>query len=369
MFPKRQVTTTSMNTEPFNARAELVRRRILSAVNNTQEINHRRSREDLFPDVNRVGLGVAVEWESMGEQFVSDALLTRARNLGIELEHIGLTLGTVLRNIDLSDELDTERIALLHQLLLERKVIFFHDQKLGSKQLIKFARYFGELDAFPFSVKGDNPLLLELDHDEQHPGNQNGWHTDVTWMEKPSLGSVAQCVLVPPVGGDTLFSDSHAVYQGLAPKLQDSLQYLAGINDYRSFLGNATFKQLPAELIAEIKSIIPFGVSHPLLRTHPETDKTGLFLHAGFLRQDSLYDTRTGQAMDEGESQKIIAQIVHQHARPEYTCRFTWREGSVAFWDNRAVQHYANSDYYPHRRILQRVAISGDRPYYRPNAV
>ena len=108
-------------------------------------------------------------------------------------------------------------------------------------------------------------------------------------------------------------------------------------------------------------------MSHPILRTHPDTGQTTVFLHAAFIRHDSLYDNRRDDPLGASESRKIVAELSQQHARPEYTCRFQWREGSVAFWDNRAVQHYATSDYYPHRRKLRRVTISGDRPFYSPS--
>ncbi len=118
-------------------------------------------------------------------------------------------------------------------------------------------------------------------------------------------------------------------------------------------------------MIDEIKSRIPFGVTHPLVRTHPETGKQALYIHGGFLRHDSLFDERTGEPLDEAESREIVAQLLKQHARPEYICRFPWEVGSIAFWDNRAVQHYAASDYYPHKRLLRRVTVSGDRPFHR----
>lgn len=196
--------------------------------------------------------------------------------------------------------------------------------------------------------------------------SQNGWHTDVTWMEKPSMGSIAQCIEVPPVGGDTLFSDSHACFLGLPSDYQQRLQHLCGINDYRIFLMSSGPAELPDDIIEGIKTEIPFGVSHPLLRTHPETGKTSLYIHGGFLRHDSLYDVRSGDTLDTSESQQIVNFLLQQHAKPEYVCRFKWLPGSIAFWDNRAVQHYAASDYYPHQRLLRRVTVSGDQPYYDP---
>ena len=322
-------------------------------------------RERLFPSFNRVGLGVALEYEKMGERPVSEELQARADELGFEFEHLGITIGSVIHGIDLKQTHTPERIRFIRDVLLERKVVFFRDQHLTEDEQVAFGRQFGDLDAFPFGPAGDNPYILEIRHGRNSPGAENGWHTDVTWMEWPSLGSIAQCIEVPPVGGDTLFSDSHACYLGLPAELQKRIEHLSGINDYRNFL-MARGPGLPDDLVETIKKEIPFGVSHPLLRTHPETGKTGLYIHGGFLRHDSLYDVRSDEKLDRAESEAIVRELLQQHSRPEYTCRFKWMPGSIAFWDNRAVQHYAASDYHPHKRVLRRVTVSGDKPFYDP---
>jgi taurine dioxygenase len=324
-----------------------------------QRAHATRSRDQLFYPDNRAGLGVAEEYERMGNQPVSNTLQAQADEHGVRFEHVGLTLGTVLHNIDLKQTLTLELVTLVRNTLLERKVIFFRDQNLNEDQQVEFARNFGELDAFPFGTSGANPYILEIRHGQDAPGTENSWHTDVTWMEQPSLGSIAQCVEVPPIGGDTLFSDSHACYLGLPVDLQQRIEHLSGINDYRLFLIN-----LPEDLQQALKEEIPFGVSHPLVRTHPETGKPALYIHGGFLRHDSLYDTRTGEALDPKESVAIVNELLKAHNRPEYVCRFKWQPGSIAFWDNRSVQHYAASDYYPHNRLLRRVTVSGDRPFH-----
>lgn len=326
----------------------------------------KRGMEELFPSFNRTGLGIALEYAAMGNQSVSDALGREAAALGASFEHLGLTLGTVIHGVDLKSDTSERMIAFIRQTLLERKVVFLRDQHLSEDEQVAFGRCFGELDAFPFGKPGENPYILEIVHDENRPGTENGWHTDVTWMERPSLGSIAQCVEVPPIGGDTLFADSAAAYHGLPDVLKTGLIDIEGINDYRIFLGEGATNSLPAELVTEIKSTIPFGVSHPLLRTHPETGKTSLYIHGGFLRHESLYNTRTGEALGEGESRRLVRELLSQHGRPEYVCRFKWTPGAMAFWDNRAVQHYAASDYYPHRRVLRRVTVAGDKPYYSP---
>lgn len=313
----------------------------------------------LFNDRNRVSWGVAQEYARMGSRPVSEALERRASAFGADFEHLGLTLGTIIHGVHLDGELSGDLIAFLRAVLLERKVIFFRDQHLDEAQQVAFGRCFGALDAFPFGQPGKDPFILEIVHGKRSPGTENGWHTDVTWMEEPSLGSIAQCVELPAFGGDTLFADSHAAFLGLRPALQARLRTLEGVNDYRNFIAN-----LPQALQEEYKAAIPFGVTHPLLRTHPETRKTALWFHGGFLRHTSLTDTDTGERLPEDEARAIVRELQQQHGRPEYTCRFTWAPGSIAFWDNRAVQHYAASDYYPESRVLRRVTVRGDRPYY-----
>ncbi len=329
----------------------------------------KRSRDDVFPAHDRTGLGVALEYERMGNRPVSADLEARADALGLRFEHIGITLGTIIHGIDLTNALTTEQVAVLRATLLERKVIFFRNQPLTEDQHVSFGRYFGELDAFPFGKPGGNPFVLEIVHDDQHPGIENGWHTDVTWMECPSLGSIAQCIETSPIGGDTLFADSHAAYLGLPERLREQIESVHGINDYRIFLAGRGGPSVPEELTKRIKADIPFGVSHPLARTHPETGKTALYFNSGFLRHESLYDARTGEPLGEERSRRLVAKLLPQHNRPEYVCRFRWEEGSLAFWDNRAVQHYAASDYFPHRRVLRRVTVRGDKPFYDPEFV
>lgn len=323
--------------------------------------------EALLPAFDRTALGVSLEFEAMGNQPVSESLANRAAAIGAEFEHLGLTIGTVIHGVDLTRERDDDLTSFIRDTLLERKVVFFRDQHLNEAQQVAFARRFGTLDAFPFGKPGHDPFILEIVHNEYSPGVENGWHTDVTWMERPSLGSIAQMIVAPPVGGDTLFADSHAAYLGLPQALRDRIDHLDGVNDYRAFLAGYGGPPVPDDLADAIKADIAFGVTHPLVRTHPETNKQALYLHGGFLHHDSLTDRRSGQQLEAAESRKIVAELLAQHSRPEYSCRFRWEEGSIAFWDNRAAQHYAASDYFPHKRILRRVTVSGDRPYHSPS--
>lgn len=334
--------------------------------NNDMTVRRDRPLVELLPDADRTALGAATEYEIMGNQPVTDELAAAAADHGIEFEHLGMTLGTVLHGLDLGRPASNDLVAVIRRTLLERKVIFFRDQHLDPGEQVAFARNFGELDAFPFGRPGADPFILEIHHGAGSPGTENGWHSDVTWMENPSLGSIAQCVVCPPTGGDTLFADSHAAFHGLPADLAERAEHLDVTHDYRVFLQGRGFRAMPEDMIEQIKTEIPFGVVHPLVRTHPETGKPAIYLNGGFVRAESLTDRRTGEPLGPEVSRAMMARLLRQHDRPEYQCRFRWTEGSIAFWDNRAVQHYAASDYYPHKRLLRRVTLRGDRPYFRP---
>ena len=334
----------------------------------TAKAKQRNQKASSMEDRSGVGWGVALEYERMGSRPVSEGLQARADEFGFELEHLGITLGTVIHNINLKGELTSDLIQFVRDTLNERKVIFFRDQHLTEDEQVAFGRCFGELDAFPFVQAGENPYIHEVRAPKNRPLavkdlDRTAWHTDVTWMEKPSLGSILQLIVVPPIGGETLFSDSHATYLGLPADLRQRIKFLHGINDYGIFV-----RGLPEDLLARIKEEIPFGVSHPLARTHPETGKTALYITSAFLRHDSLYDVRTGEQLEREEAEELVKVLLRQHNRPEYICRFPWQEGSIAFWDNRAVQHYPASNYYPHERLGHRVTVAGDKPYYDPEA-
>ena len=262
------------------------------------------------------------------------------------------SIGAEISGIDLSQEQDDAVIAEIRAALLAHKVVFFRDQPITPAQHIAFARRFGTLEIHPATPKDQpDPEVLHIAHGPESKGKENAWHSDVTWRSEPSLGSILRAVEVPPVGGDTLFADMAAAFRGLSPAMQDFCRGLTAAHDIaRVFAGRLN------KPVEELHKQYPPQV-HPLVRTHPETGEQALYVNTAF--------TSHVEGLSAKESDRLLAHLYAQAAIPEYQCRFRWEPGSIAFWDNRAAQHYAASDYFPAVRRMERVTIAGDRPFYR----
>lgn len=266
-------------------------------------------------------------------------------------EPLSPTVGAEIGGVSLSEPIDDETFAELRRALLEYKVIFFREQNITPEQHVAFARRFGELEVHPFVPHRDgHPEVMVLKKNANIGGYENVWHSDVTWRLAPSLGSVLLAREVPAVGGDTLFSDMYSAYDGLDDELRASLEGLRAVHDFTRTFGIFLDKD---ELAKKQREFPP--AEHPVVRTHPETGRKGLYVNAAF--------TSHIVGMERAESDRLLELLYRQAAVPEYQCRFRWRPCSIAFWDNRAVQHYASSDYYPQRRLMERVTIVGDTPY------
>lgn len=268
------------------------------------------------------------------------------------------TIGAEITGLDLRQPLPESVIASLRAALIEWKVLFFRDQPLTTEQHLDFARRFGPLEVHPFAPsKPGFPEVLAITHDVDAPGYENTWHSDVTWRLQPSLGSILLNVECPPVGGDTLFADMEAAYDGLPEHVKDRIDGLVAMHDFEGFRKKLRARgATPAELEA-FNAKFP-NAFHPVVRTHPETGRRSLYVNEAFTKY--IVD------MAAEESADLLAMLYRQAAIPEYQCRFRWQPYSIAFWDNRACQHYAVSDYFPSRRCAERVTICGDTPYFDP---
>jgi taurine dioxygenase len=280
------------------------------------------------------------------------------RNLRLEsltLAPLTPTIGAEVSGVDLSQPIDAAARGALRQALLDWKVLFFRDQEISTEQHLAFARNFGDLEVHPFAPsKPGYPEVLAITHDRERPGRENTWHSDVTWRIEPSLGSVLRAVEVPPVGGDTLFADMYAAYEGLTDAVKAEIEGAVAIHDFAHFrVGMRRQGKSEAEIEA-FNTAYPM-VEHPVVRTHPETGRKALYVNAAF--------TQSIVGLDKAASDALLKHLYAQAAIPEYECRFRWEAHSVAFWDNRASQHYAASDYWPAVRRMERVTVIGDRPY------
>ena len=260
-------------------------------------------------------------------------------------------IGAEIGNIDLR-QVSSDEIADIRAALLEYKVVFFRDQTLTQAEHISFAREFGDLEIHPATPKSQsNPEVLHIAHGPESKGKENFWHSDVTWREKPSLGSILKAVEVPAVGGDTLFANMVMAYELLPDDIKEAITGQVAVHDIaRVFAGRLN------KSAEELRERYP-PMEHPIVRTHPETGESVLYVNTAF--------TSHIKDMEEGDSARLLRKLYRTAANPEIQCRFRWQPGSLAFWDNRASQHFASSDYFPQVRKMERVTIAGDRPYWR----
>jgi taurine dioxygenase len=279
------------------------------------------------------------------------------RDLRIEaltLAPLTPTIGAEVSGVDLAEPVDAATVAAIRQGLLDWKVLFFRDQPITTDQHLAFARNFGELEVHPFAPsKPGYPEVLAITHDRESKGRENTWHSDVTWRIEPSLGSILRAIEVPPVGGDTLFADMYAAYEGLSDEVKAEIDGRVARHDFGHFRTALRHQGKSEAEIEEFDRTYP-PPEHPIVRTHPETGRKAIYVNAAF--------TQEIVGMEPERSAKLLKHLYAQAAIPEYQCRFRWSDNAIAFWDNRASQHYAASDYWPAVRKMERVTVVGDRP-------
>jgi taurine dioxygenase len=269
----------------------------------------------------------------------------------ITIDKLTPIIGAELGGVDLAQPLGNRTMDEIHRALAENLVIFFRDQHITPQQHLAFGRMFGELHVHPAAPHAPGePELMTIHADRESPrANGEGWHTDVSCDVEPPMGSILYIRTCPPNGGDTLFASMYAAYEALSDRMKAYLDGLIAVHD-----GEATYRGTYANFGVQDRPVYP-RAEHPVVRTHPVTGRKALYVNRGFT-------TRIlGVPRDEGDA---VLQYLYAHAEnPLFQCRFRWRENSIAFWDNRCVQHRAMWDYWPNTRSGNRVTIKGEKPF------
>ena len=256
---------------------------------------------------------------------------------------------------------DPQRDALLAA-LLQHHVLFFEHQVLAPLQQRALAARFGSLHIHPVYPQAPGvPEIIVLDTSHDNPPDNDNWHTDVTFLAAPAMGAILSAQLLPPSGGDTLWASGIAAYAALSAPWRRLLAGLTAEHDFLKSFPAHRFARTPEEKVRWEKARHDHPPRlHPVVRTHPVSGQPGLFVNDGFT-------TRIVE-LSASESDAVLRQLFAHLARPEFTVRWRWKLGDVAFWDNRLTQHYATADYLPARRVMHRATILGDVPFYRPDA-
>ena len=273
----------------------------------------------------------------------------------MQVQPIAGALGAEISGVDLSKDLDEATVAEIRRAWLQHLVIFFRDQDLPPARFLAFARRFGEPIEYPF-VKGLEEFpeiipVLKLEHEKINFGGI--WHSDTTYLEVPPMASMLVAREVPPAGGDTEFASMYLAYETLSSGMRRMLDGLVAVNSSAAADVSRTREdRIKDSARADAKK--EYTATHPVVRVHPETGRRALYVNVAH--------TVRFEGMTDEESAPILKFLYAHQTRPDLTCRFRWRAGSLAFWDNRCAQHNAINDYQGHKRLLHRITLAGDKP-------
>jgi taurine dioxygenase len=273
----------------------------------------------------------------------------------VEVEPVAGALGAEISGVDLSGPLDEATVAAIRRAWLEHGVIFFRDQELPPAAFLAFARRFGEPIEYPF-VKGlpEAPEIIPVLKQADERVNFGGiWHSDTAYLDIPPMGSMLIAREVPPAGGDTLFASMYLAYDTLSDGMKRLLADLRGINSSASADVSKTREDRMKDS-GRADARPEYVATHPIVRTHPETGRKALYVNVAH--------TVGIEGLAREESAPLLDYLYRHQIKPEFTCRFRWRPRSIAFWDNRCVQHNAVNDYQGHRRLMHRITLAGDKP-------
>ena len=277
----------------------------------------------------------------------------------IEVKPVSGALGAEVANVDLSEDLSNQTFDQIHQVFLDHLVVIFRDQRLTPQRQVEIARRFGSPAIYPF-LKGldDAPEVNELIKTPDDAVNFGGcWHSDTAYKDRPDMGTLLYAHEVPAAGGDTLFANMYLAYDALSDGMKRLVDGLIGVNDSEKHYPGGRSSNLKG--ISGMKDAVDVAAEslqaeHPIVRTHPETGRKGLYV--------SHTHTLRFKGMTVEESEPLINYLADFAVRPEFTCRLRWAPRTLAVWDNRCTQHFAVNDYVGCHRHMHRVTIEGDRP-------
>ena len=318
----------------------------------------------------RIGLGVG--WSTL----VAAELIAATRGLGfmarpdalawrntmserLTITPLGPYIGAQVSGLDVTRPLSDNQFEQLYHAVLRHQVVFLREQAITPQQQRALALRFGDLHIHPVypHAEGVEEIIVLDTHNDNPPDNDN-WHTDVTFIETPPAGAILAAKLLPETGGDTLWTSGIAAYEALSAPFRTLLSGLRAEHDFKKSFQEYKYRKTEEEHQRWQEAVAKHPpLLHPVVRTHPVTGKQALFVNEGFTTR--IVD------VSEKESEALLGFLFAHITRPEFQVRWRWQENDLAIWDNRVTQHYANADYLPQRRIMQRATILGDKPFYR----
>ena len=273
----------------------------------------------------------------------------------MHVQSLSPSLGSLIHGIDLSQPLPESLLAQVRAIWLDRQVIILRGQSLSSKQYIAFAQQLGIPDIYPFleGLKGFPEITPVLKKETETVNFGGVWHSDTTYQPCPPMATMLYALELPPIGGDTLFSNQFQAYQTLSDGLKETLAPLKVICRPDKATAMATRADRIAEQGRDTSKDNLVGI-HPVVRTHPETRKKALFVNQAHSCNFEGWSVK--------ESDGLLNFLYAHQIKEEFQCRHVWQQGDVAIWDNRCTLHYPVNDYHGHRRLLHRITLKGDKP-------
>ena len=263
------------------------------------------------------------------------------------------TIGAEIRGVKIGPDIPEQQLREIEQATIDWKMVCFPDQPISTADFAGFGHLMGDVRGLPFDRRDDAdtefPEVIVLHHDENNTEQTAAhWHTDIPWCAKPATWTILLSRIMPKVGGDTVFADMEAAYEGLSDEIKAKIEGARAVHDF----GEAPKRLLTEYYDVEVSDIPP--VSHPVVRTHPVTGRKSLYVNEPF----TLYI----EGMEDEEGKQLLDYLAARARVLEYQCRLSWEENMVVMWDNRNSQHYAVADFAPATRRLERVTIAGDTP-------